>query len=126
MLLLIHFQLGFAAERKNGFAKFSHFFAFRSLTKNSTIFAFSAKIHLNLFHEKIQNFKKCKTFAKIRQKDKKNFREKVCEMRTKIFEFLAIFRETFRSLQTLCTMWFKKQSNIACFKDVIRADSEIH
>ena len=40
----------------------------------------------------------------------KVFREKVCEMRTKIFEFLAIFRENFRSLQTLGTMWFNKQS----------------
>ena len=87
MLLLIHFQLGFAAERKNGFAKFSHFFAFRSLTKNSTIFAFSAKIHLNLFHEKIQNFKKCKTFAKIHQKDKKIFAKKFAKCKRKFSNF---------------------------------------
>ena len=85
-----------------------HFFAFRSLTKNAKIFAFFAKFRLNLLHEKSiilakkrnekfreQNNAKIslrfRIFTSLISGKNAKFREKDCEIQTKMFAF---FRET--------------------------------
>ena len=65
-----------------------HFFAFRSLAKNAKFFAFSAKFSLNLFRDKMRNFREIRNEKNFAKKDTQGFRENIfakCETFAKIF-----------------------------------------